>query len=152
MVRVGNVGDSLSVHWASWGDPRLAELEAGGRLAVRGPTREDEGGELRLPEAAVESHPFRLEQAGVDTLPQRPEVGEVTQTPFESRHVGVQVEPVHAIDCQGHVLRDKLGNVGYGLLLGVATRNEYHPTGVRGKGKLSPTDVAFTGRFEAKLR
>jgi len=32
-------------------------------------------------------------------------------------------------------------------------RKRYHPTGVRGKRKLSPTDVAFlTRRFEAKLR
>jgi len=63
-------------------DPGLTELQAGGGLARRSPTGQDELGELALAEATVMRNPLRLEQAAVDALPERAEVGEVTRPLF----------------------------------------------------------------------
>ncbi len=67
----------------------LDELQARGRLALRGPAREDEGRNLRLGQLALVGGPLRGEQPGVDAQLRGPEVGEISQPPLDSEVVGV---------------------------------------------------------------
>ena len=87
-------------------------------------------------------------------MPPVPEEGDDPALGLEPGYVRVEVEAIHSIDCQGHVLRDNLGDVGHGLLRGLAISEGLPPNGRPWEAESfrALTDVAFTGRFEAKLR
>ena len=69
--------------------PRLPELQGGGGLPVDGLRGQHEIGELRPRQATVMGGLLGVQEAGVDVLPQRLEVAEITQPPSDPKVVGV---------------------------------------------------------------
>jgi hypothetical protein len=67
----------------------------------------------------------------------------VNQLPriLKGRDIAVKIEPIHTLDFQGHVLSDKLGNVGHGLLRNVMVAEDVPPNSAWEKASASP------GRF-----
>jgi hypothetical protein len=64
----------------------------------------------------------------------------VNQLPriLKGRDIAVEIEPVHTFDFQGHVLSDKLGNVGHGLLRNVMVAEDVPPHSAWEKAPASP--------------
>jgi hypothetical protein len=60
---------------------------------------------------------------------------------LKGRDIAVEIEAVHTLDFQGHMVSDKLGNVGHGLLRSVMAPEDVPPNGAWGKAYASP------GRF-----
>jgi hypothetical protein len=67
----------------------IPELEGGGRLTLRGAARSRQSTQLGLAEPAVMRGAFQVEQPPVDAPSQSAEVGEVTQTPSNTKVVRV---------------------------------------------------------------
>ena len=60
---------------------------------------------------------------------------------LKSRDIAVEIKSIHTLHFQGHVLSDKLGNVGHGLLRNVVVAEDVLPNNAWEKASASP------GRF-----